>query len=438
MTPVSDSKPTFIRRRILLLLAGLSLVSYTLRTNISVAAKFMMPDLGLDEIQMGQVFSAFMLGYAIFQVPAGYWGDRRGPRVVLSIAALGWAVATLLTGLAPGMLIGAGLGAFLFLLVLRFALGAAEAATFPVAARAVASWMPVTERTFANGLVIAGSTLGMIFGPPAISWLMATRGWRSVFFVTSVLGFIIAALWYWYATDRPAEHRDVNEAERRIIAAGGLPLDAPARAPWRELLTNRNLRWICLSYFLDSFVLFIFIFWFYLYLTDERGFSVLKGGVYNSLPYIFATLLLPLFGRLTDTISIARGRTQGRRLMAMGCLISSAMFLFIGARVAAPIPAILCLSLSVGFLLSTEGPFWATSTEVTGPNAATAGGIMNMAGNAGGVISTALTPLLFRTFGWNSTFLLCGAMTITAGLLWLMIDAEDSSITVDEVAEASL
>jgi MFS family permease len=69
---------TFIRRNILGLLAGLSLVSYMLRSNISIAAKFMKPELGLDDIQMGQVFSAFMLGYALFQIPAGWFGDRKG------------------------------------------------------------------------------------------------------------------------------------------------------------------------------------------------------------------------------------------------------------------------------------------------------------------------------------------------------------------------
>ncbi|MGH9842208.1 MAG: MFS transporter [Blastocatellia bacterium] len=150
MALTSAGNPTSVHRRILALLAGFSLVSYVLRTNISVAAKFMMPELGLSEIQMGQVFSSFMLGYAIFQIPAGLLGDRRGPRVVLTVAAVCWGVATLLTGLVPGLLISSGMGAFASLLVLRFTLGAAEAATYPVAARAVANWMPVTERTFSG------------------------------------------------------------------------------------------------------------------------------------------------------------------------------------------------------------------------------------------------------------------------------------------------
>ena len=70
--------PIRMRRNILLLLTGLSLVSYVLRSNISIAATLMRPELGLDDIEMGQVFSAFMLGYALFQIPAGWLGDRYG------------------------------------------------------------------------------------------------------------------------------------------------------------------------------------------------------------------------------------------------------------------------------------------------------------------------------------------------------------------------
>src|SRR5579859_7431693 len=87
------------RRTIILLLSGFGLTSYVLRMNISIAAKLMMPDLGLDKVQMGRVFSAFMLGYALFQIPWGVLGDHFGPRRVLTVAALIWGTTTILTGL---------------------------------------------------------------------------------------------------------------------------------------------------------------------------------------------------------------------------------------------------------------------------------------------------------------------------------------------------
>lgn len=406
---------------ILALLTGFSLVSYMLRTNITVAAQFMKPELGLDDVQMGRIFSAFMLGYAIFQIPAGVLGDRRGARVVLAGAATIWGVTTVLTGLVPGLLVGKGVAAFVSLLILRFTLGVAEAATYPVAAQAVANWMPLSKRTFANAVVIAGASLGIIAASPLVAWMMVSYGWRATFFVTAALGFGIAFAWRWYATDRPADHRDMSQAELSGIMAGRTEAAEASRTSWWHLLRSRNVRLICLSYFLDSFVLFIFVFWFFLYLVEERGFSVLRGGVFNSLPYIFALLMVPLMGRWCDALSARRGRERGRRAVAILCLCLSALFLLIGANVAAAMPAILCLSLSVGFLQSTEGPFWSSATDVAGRHAATAGGIMNTAGNLGGVVSTALAPVAVQSYGWAFTFAACGVLLLVASVSWVFI-----------------
>ncbi|MGH9842207.1 MAG: MFS transporter [Blastocatellia bacterium] len=151
---------------------------------------------------------------------------------------------------------------------------------------------------------------------------------------------------------------------------------------------------------------------------------MLKGGVFNSLPYIFAMVMIPACGRWCDYVSSRVGRARGRRIFALGCLMLSAAFLLIGAKVAAPIPAIICLSLSVGFLQSTEGPFWSSAVDVAGPHAGTAGGIMNTAGNLGGVVSTALAPILVKQFGWLATFAFCSALAVLAGLIWLFIRSD--------------
>lgn len=421
--------PIKVRRNILLLLTGLSLVSYVLRSNISIATTLMRPELGLDDIEMGQVFSAFMLGYALFQIPAGWLGDRYGPRLTLALAAVACGVMTFLTGLVPAA------GAFLVLLVLRFLLGAAEAATYPVAARAVANWFPLGERTFANSVVIAGSTVGMIFNGPLFASLMETSGWRVAFFVTSGLGFLIGLVWWSYATDHPTGDRIASHVDLTVGRVD--PFVRQGRRDqegvwWRALWRNKNIRLISLSYFFDSFVLFVFVFWFYLYLTDERGFSVLKGGLYNSLPYVFALVMLPLSGKLCDALASRTSRSHARRMFAIGAMLLAALCLFLGAVVSAPLPAILCLSLAVGFLMSTEGPFWSSMAEAAGPHTGTAGGVMNTAGNLAGVVSTALVPVLVRQAGWVTTFGLCAALLVVAGLIWLYVRVEEQVPPVEE------
>ena len=142
MTQQTDHFPaTAVRWRIVALLAAFSLISYALRTNISIAAALMRADLHLSQIQIGYVFSAFLIGYAVFQAPAGALGDRFGPRVVLTVAAAIWGVTTVMTGALPGM-VGGAVGTLAVLLAVRFLLGVAEAATYPVAMSAVGVWMP--------------------------------------------------------------------------------------------------------------------------------------------------------------------------------------------------------------------------------------------------------------------------------------------------------
>ena len=133
--------------------------------NISVASPYMMAELHLDKIQMGQVFSAFMLGYALFQVPWGVFGDRIGPGVTLAVAGSIWAVTTMLTGLAPGILVPAGTASLVALMGIRFLLGVGQAAAYPLASRAVASWLPSSRRALSFSALIVGMAIGSAFTP---------------------------------------------------------------------------------------------------------------------------------------------------------------------------------------------------------------------------------------------------------------------------------
>src|SRR5262245_60575133 len=264
--------------------------------NISVAQQYMLPELGLTDIQIGQVFTAFMIGYTLFQVPAGRWGDRYGPRIVLTVAAVTWGVATLLTGVVPGILTTGATSAFVSLLALRFLLGVGEAAMFPVAGRAVADWVPVPERAFCNAIVILGATAGSAFTPPLVATAMERYGWRATFNWTAPLPVIVAILWWWRFRDRPMGS-DLDSRSGTTVAPDRESRSDPGR--WRPLLTNRNVGWICGSYFLDSYVLFIFVFWLFKYLVDVRKFTIASGGWAASVPFIVAAVALPTAGYLS-------------------------------------------------------------------------------------------------------------------------------------------
>ena len=413
--------PTKVRRRIAWMLGAFSVLSYILRMNITIAQQTMAPELGLSDVQIGQVFTAFMLAYAIFQIPAGLLGDRRGPRLVLTLAALCWSAATVLAGIIPGW-IATGTAAFVSLLALRFFLGVSEAATYPVAARAVANWIPASERVFSNAFLFAGAMAGAAFTPPLMAWLMQRFGWRMGFYITAILPILLALPWWRNARDAPEQHPGVNAEELTLIEQGRPPgfHDCGLKA-WRALAANGNILLLCFSYFLDTYVVFIFLFWLFKYLVDVRKFSLAGSGWATSLPYVFASLAVPVLGRFTDHLSLRRGLLPGRRAMAVACQVCASALLFAAAHAAEAWIAVAAISVSVGLLSSTEGPYWSTAVEMAGPHSGAICGLLNMSGNLGGIASTSLVPILVQHFGWTGALESASLVVLVASGLWMLV-----------------
>lgn len=420
----ADAKVT--RWMIVGLLACFSLMSYVLRMNISIASKLMMPEFGLTQVQIGQIFGSFMLGYALFQVPAGILGDRWGPRRVLALAALWWGITTMLTAFVPGLLTRSTIGAFAALIATRFFLGVGEAATYPVAMRAIANWIPASGRALTNAIVIAGATVGSAATPPLIAWLMIRHGWKSSFYITGATALLLSLVWWILSTDSP-DHSNAKIRPRSNHDGDAIlraTRQSHAGTEWAKMLRHRNLWILAVSYMFDSYVLFIFVFWLYTYLTDVRGFSLLRGGLFTSLPFVVASIMTPIGGHFCDRFCVRFGARRGRRIVPVASLLLSGFFLFCGAKVANPYVAIAVLSLSVGFIESTEGAYWSTSTDIGGDNAGASGGVMNMFGNFGGVFSTALVPVLVSHFGWLVALGSATVLASIAALLWLCVHAD--------------
>ena len=171
----------------------------------------------LSKTEMGQIFSSFLWGYAIFQIPAGRIGDVVGPRLTLTVAALLWCVTSALTGLLPGRILSGSLAVLSSLFVLRFLLGAGEAATFPVGARAIRNWTPLSERGLGNSIMIAGASIAAAVTSPLVSWLMVRVGWRASFYITSVAALVLALVWRLTVTDHPRDHARISAFELKLI-----------------------------------------------------------------------------------------------------------------------------------------------------------------------------------------------------------------------------
>ncbi|HZC42614.1 MAG TPA: MFS transporter, partial [Acidobacteriaceae bacterium] len=284
----------------------------------------MMPALGLSKIQMGEVFSSFLIGYALFQSPAGAIGDIIGPRLTLGIAFLLWGLTTIATGLVPHPLLAGVNVTLVSLIVVRALLGAGEAATFPVATAVVHRWMPPAEHAFGNSLLFMGSSLGAAVATPLVSWLMVKTGWRGSFYCTAILALLIAPVWLWYLSDFQAGNQtaqQINPARPRFFRSADIKQTLSHMA-------DKNILFLILSYFSEGYVLFIFVFWLYIYLVEKRGFTVLSGGMISALPWLTACAMAPLGGILSDRISTRIGRIAASRfVIAIGYVFSGLLLL---------------------------------------------------------------------------------------------------------------
>src|SRR6185295_9284855 len=152
---------------------AISAIAYLDRVNISIAGHAIQQEFHLDNIRLGWVFSAFVAGYALFQAPGGRLADRFGPRNILALGTVWWAVFTALTALVPST----GINALLLLLIVRFALGLGEAVVYPASNRLVSAWIPFQERGRANGVIFAGVGAGAGITPPLITFILLSWGW---------------------------------------------------------------------------------------------------------------------------------------------------------------------------------------------------------------------------------------------------------------------
>jgi ACS family glucarate transporter-like MFS transporter len=392
------------------LLCATATASYICRVNVSTAGALLMTEFGLNQVTMGRVFSAFLLGYAIFQIPAGACADRWGARRVLAAAAWLWVVTTVLqAAVGWGPLQTSLTAALATFMVCRFLLGVAEAPTYPGAAQGVSRWVLPRYQGRANGIVIASIGLGSALAPPLVSNIMVHWGWRSALLVSALPALAVAIFWLGVREPRLTTDRGADYQEAA----------APARAGGIGNLRSASFILLTLSYTLQGYVGYIFVSWFYLYLVQERHFGLLSGAWMSSLPWILSIISIPLGGFVSDRLAAgALGPVWGRRMIPILGMALSGLLISIGAHTGSAVMAAISLALATALVLCVEGPFWAMMMRIAGPNSGTAGGIMNMGSNLGGLISPALTPMLASYIGWENALHVAAVLSIIAAALW--------------------
>jgi ACS family glucarate transporter-like MFS transporter len=402
----------------------LSAISFLDRTNISIAGLQISSEYGLGNQRLGWIFSAFLIGYAGFQVPAGWLASRFGPRLVITCGVVWWGVATALTTLIPP-----GISQAVVLLIsIRFALGAGEAVIYPAANQFVARWVPMEERGFINGLIFAGVGAGSGLTPPLLAWFILHHGWRSAFWFSAVIGVIAGAVWWWAARDTPEEDPRVSPSELNIIRRGiseeATGKGAGSSISWRAILSRRDLPALIISYFGFGYTAWIFFSWFFLYMAQVRGFNLKASALFSMLPFLSMTIGCLAGGVISDRLTKTYGLRVGRCGLASVAFFFTAIFLVLGSRVQSPQLAGVILAGGAGALYVSQSSFWSVSADIAGHSSGVFSSMVNMGAQVGGAVTASLTPWVAQRFGWTTSFAIAAALAVVGAVLWMTVHPE--------------
>jgi MFS family permease len=407
------------RYRVVALAIGLAVLSYIQRIAISQAAGPISRDLHFDKGQMGLVFGAFALSYAIFELPMGVWGDRRGVRRVLIQIVLAWSFFTALTGAAWNLV---------SMYIIRFGFGAGEAGCFPNLTRMLSIWLPARERVTAQSFLWACTRWGGAVTPPIALAAISIFGWRWAFVSFALLGGVWCIIFFaWFKND-PAEHPSVNAAELELIQANRhIETHGGPAHEWLSILLTTKVAILGLQYFCFSFVWCFYITWLPTYLREDRGQTAAHAATLSMLPLLFGG-----FGSLVS--GLIPVRIPGRRIAFFGFL-GAAVLLFAITRVQAVIPAMLCMGMA-SFCCDLTMPIsWNACVDIGGAYPATVAATMNMLGNLAASVAPVIGGILLQRTGgyWNPLiYLMAGSAAISA-LCWLYLDPGPQSRNTSDV-----
>jgi MFS transporter, ACS family, glucarate transporter len=416
----APSVPSRTRYTVLAFMVTLAMITYLDRACIGAMAHLIRRDLHLSIDQMGNVFSAFALAYAIFEIPTAWWADRQGTRSILSRIVAWWSVFTVASACALS---------YASLLVIRFLFGMGEAGAWPCVARVFSRWIPAAERgttkgVFFAGAYIAGAVTPLVVGYFVEAWQIP---WRAIFVAFGLIGFIWVAAWYRWFRDDPAEHPAVNAAERELILRG-----RPAAAPvlrgwtfWRRLLGRRSLIALCVMYVPNCVTFYFCITWLATYLRERHHFEKAELGLLASLPLFLSVGTQFLGGWLSDRLTRRYGLKIGRRAPAMAGYLIAAMAITFAAASSEPRTAALGIALAAAACMLTTAPAWGTCIDIGREHSAVVGATMNTAGQIGSIISPLVVAKSVTWFNnWDFPLYLLGGLFVIGALSWLFIDPE--------------
>ena len=220
------------RYRVQLFLFFLIIITYLDRNCISLVGSRIKDEFHLNNEQFGWVQAAFLLAYALFEIPSGLLADRIGQRAVFIRIVAWWSLFTVLTGFSTG---------FVSLLVVRFLFGMGEAGVFPTCSGTISRWFPISETARSVNITTLGQSISLAIAPLIIIPLAVNYGWRFTFYINGLIGFLWIAFCYAWFKNHPSEMKGISEKERAYIEENRRFKTSSHHFPLKLIFRSRSL-----------------------------------------------------------------------------------------------------------------------------------------------------------------------------------------------------
>lgn len=410
------SLPAELGRQRWMRLLPVAFVTYSLayldRSNFSIGiAGGMKEDLALSGAMSSLIGASFFLGYCAFQIPGTIVAERRSVRELIFWCTLAWGVLAAVQGL---------LHSAVLLVVVRFLLGAAEAAVLPAMVVFLARWFTRHERGSANAILILGNPITVMWLNAVSGYLVELTSWREMFLIEGAPAIVWAFVFRALVADHPSQASWLRESERDAVL-GAMAVERRQSTPastFAAAIRSRPVVLLSAQYLLWSIGVYGLVFWLPSIVTAGTGRGIGLSGVLSAIPFGVAALLMVFNSRLSD-------RSGRRAVFVWPWLLVGGVGFYL-SYVVGPDRfwwAFVLLLVAGGAMYAPYGPYFAYVSETVPSNFAGAGvACVNTAGSVGGFVGTYLVGWLNDVTGSTaaSFIMMAATMVVAAGLIPLV------------------
>ena len=412
------------RYGVLFLLAVTVAHSYLTRHCLAAANTTMQRELGFNNEQFGYLYSAFSIGYLLFQVPGGWLGQRCGTRITVPLLSLLWSGMTLVTSVAS---------TFPILISARFGFGLSQAGLIPNQAQVLKDWFPTERRGSASAVVVTAMSVGSVGSLWLTSWLLQYCPWRTLLLSYSLFGVVWSVIFYVVFRSSPADTPWLQSAapeDRFNQPETSVPDSPPSSLVIVDLLFNASFWAMFAQMIFKAAGYNLLVTYFPTYLQFAYDVSQAEAGRMTSW-----SLLAVIFGSLAGgrgidaLLRLTGSKWVSRCGMAAFSLSLTALLMWIATFTSTATEMAMAMAFASLVMGMANPCSWVATIDIGGKNTAVIMGFLNMGGALSGILITPLVGRLIdhvkQTQGdWDLVIHVHTAFYLTAALFWLLVNPE--------------